>query len=62
MRMDSEPPAQDVHRPPCLTQNEQEQARAGISRGSGCQSSLKEILPQWQAPEISMMVERQLGQ
>ena len=58
MRTVSEPVGQEVHTPPCLRQNEQEQALAGISFGSGCQSSLKEMLPQWQAPEISMLVHR----
>ena len=52
----SEPAEQDVHTPPCFTQNEHEHALAGISFGSGCQSSLKETLPQWQAPEMSMVV------
>jgi hypothetical protein len=35
-------------------QNEHVQARAGISKGSGCQSSAKEMLPQWQRPEINI--------
>ena len=52
----SEPAGQDVHMPPCFTQNEHEHALAGISFGSGCQSRLKETLPQWQAPEMSMVV------
>lgn len=51
-----EPVEQDVHTPPCLVQNEQEQALAAISFGSGCQSNLKAMLPQWQAPEMSMVV------
>ena len=36
----------EVQTPPCLTQNEQPQARAGISRGSPSQSSSKAMLPQ----------------
>jgi hypothetical protein len=35
-------------------QNEHVQARAGISDVSGFQSSTKEMLPQWQRPEINM--------
>jgi hypothetical protein len=38
-----------------LVQNEQVQDLAGISFGSGCQSNVKEMLPQWQAPEMSMV-------
>lgn len=49
-----EPVGQEVHTPPCLVQNEQVQARAGISAGSGRQSREKEMLPQWQDPEMSM--------
>src|ERR1051326_7266257 len=45
---------QDVHTPPCLAQNEQVQARAGISPGSGSHTSWNAILPQWQAPAMSM--------
>jgi hypothetical protein len=41
-----------------LAQNEQVQARAGISDGSGRQSSAKKILPQWQRPEINMALPR----
>src|SRR5579864_185459 len=51
----SEPVGQDVQTPPCLTQNEQVQARAGISVGSGFQVSANEMFPQWQLPEISMV-------
>jgi hypothetical protein len=51
----SEPVGQDVQTPPCLIQKEHEQARAGISVGSGCQSSWKEMLPQWQLPRMSMV-------
>src|SRR5262245_12464851 len=50
----SEPAGQEVQTPPCLTQNEQVQARAGISDGSGRQSSVNEMFRQWQLPEISM--------
>ena len=49
-----EPVGSDVHTPPCFVQNEQLQARAGISVGSGNQFSSKEMLPQWQPPRISM--------
>jgi hypothetical protein len=42
----SEPAGHDVQTPPCLVQNEQVQARAGISSGSGCQSSANEMFPQ----------------
>ena len=52
----SEPVGQEVQTPPCFVQKEHEQALAAISFGSGCQSSLKEMFPQWQAPEMSMMV------
>jgi hypothetical protein len=41
--------------PPCLVQNEQAHARAVICAGSGCQSSAKAMLPQWQLPSMSMM-------
>lgn len=51
----SEPDGQEVHTPPCLAQNEHEQARAGIRVGSGCQSSAKEMLRQWQDPVISIV-------
>jgi hypothetical protein len=50
----SDPVGQEVQTPPCFTQNEQVQARAGISDGSGRQSSANEILPQWQRPEINI--------
>ncbi len=50
----SEPVGQDVQTPPCLAQNEQVQARAGISDGSGFQSSAKEMFPQWHFPEMSI--------
>src|SRR6266498_923364 len=43
----------EVHTPPCLMQNEQPQARAGISVGSGSQVREKEIFPQWHLPWIS---------
>ena len=46
MRTVNEAVGQEVQTPPCFTQNEQPQARAGISPGSGCQSSTKEMLPQ----------------
>jgi hypothetical protein len=54
----SDPVGQDVQTPPCFAQNEQVQARAGISDGSGRQSSASEILPQWQRPEINMALPR----
>jgi hypothetical protein len=44
----------EVHTPPCLVQNEQPQARAGISAGSGSQARLKAMLPQWHLPRISI--------
>jgi hypothetical protein len=50
----SDPVGQDVQTPPCFVQNEQVHARAGISDGSGRQSSANEILPQWQRPTINM--------
>src|SRR6516162_1844350 len=50
----SDPVGQEVQTPPCFTQNEQVHARAGISDGSGRQSSANEILPQWQRPEINI--------
>src|SRR2546425_13019086 len=43
----------EVHTPPCLMQNEQPQARAGISVGSGSQVREKEMFPQWHLPWIS---------
>ena len=42
----SEPVGQDVHTPPCFTQNEHPQARAGIAVGAGVQSSVKAMFPQ----------------
>ena len=51
----SAPVGQDVHTPPCFMQNEQVQARAGISTGSGIQSSSYAMLPQWQLPLTSTM-------
>src|SRR5688572_32918076 len=44
----------EVHTPPCLTQNEQVQARAGISEGSGSQVREKKMFPQWHLPWINM--------
>jgi len=44
----------EVHTPPCLTQNEQSQARAGISAGSGSQVREKDMFPQWHLPLITM--------
>ena len=44
----------EVHTPPCLVQNEQVQARAGISAGSGSQVREKEMFPQWHLPWINM--------
>src|SRR5258706_15290814 len=44
----------EVHTPPCLVQNEQVQARAGISTGSGSQVRAKEMLPQWHWPWINI--------
>jgi hypothetical protein len=55
----SDPVGQEVQTPPCFAQNEQVQARAGISDGSGRQSSVNEILPQWQRPEINMALPQQ---
>ena len=40
--------------PPCLVQNEQVQARTGISAGSGSQVKEKEMFPQWHLPWINM--------
>jgi hypothetical protein len=48
---------QEVQTPPCLVQNEQVHARAGTSEGSGCQSSAKEMVPQWHDPWMSMAVD-----
>jgi hypothetical protein len=39
----SDPVGQEVQTPPCFAQDEQVQARAGISDGSGRQSSANEI-------------------
>src|SRR5438270_12203099 len=50
----SDPVGQEVQTPPCFTQNEHVQARAGISVGSGSQFSANAMLPQWQQPEISI--------
>src|SRR5207302_6260643 len=50
----SDPPGHDVHTPPCFVQNEHVHARAGISDGSGGQSRVNDMLPQWQPPTISM--------
>src|SRR6476660_2015307 len=44
----------EVHTPPCLVQNEQVQARAGISAGSGSQVREKEMFPQWHLPWSNM--------
>jgi hypothetical protein len=55
----SDPVGQEVQTPPCFAQNEQVQARAGISDGSDRQSSANEILPQWQRPEINMALPQQ---
>src|SRR5579862_5995021 len=49
----SVPAGWEVHTPPCFTQNEQPQARAAITAGSGSQLSVKAMLPQWQRPRIS---------
>src|SRR5712692_3260537 len=50
----SAPLGLEVHTPPCLVQNEQVQARAGISAGSGSQVREKEMFPQWHLPWINM--------
>src|SRR5919108_1484535 len=50
----SVPRGLEVQTPPCLTQNVQPQARAGISAGSGSQVSENEMFPQWHLPRISM--------
>src|SRR6267143_2158469 len=44
----------EVHTPPCFAQNEQVQARAGISAGSGSHVREKEMFPQWHLPWINM--------
>src|SRR3954453_10966583 len=49
----SAPAGHEVQTPPCFWQNVHEQARAGISAGSGRQSSVKAMLPQWHLPRIS---------
>ena len=49
----SAPLGLEVHTPPCLVQNEQLQARAGISTGSGSQVREKEMFPQWHLPWIN---------
>ena len=54
----NDPVGHEVQTPPCFVQNEQVQARAGISEGSGSHLSTNEMLPQWQAPEISMVGHR----
>src|SRR5438045_9050049 len=46
----------DVQTPPCLTQNEQLHARAGISGGSPSHSRSNAILPQWHLPRIRIPV------
>ena len=53
MRTLSAPRGFEVQTPPCFTQNEQPQARAGISAGSGSQVSENEMFPQWQRPLIN---------
>jgi hypothetical protein len=53
--MRSEPLGHEVQTPPCFVQKLHVQARAGISTGSGRQSSVNEMLPQWQPPRISML-------
>src|SRR5882762_2207823 len=52
----------EVHTPPCLVQNEQVQARAGISTGSGSQVREKEMLPQWHLPWMTMTLSPALSQ
>src|SRR5207302_1898931 len=49
----SAPPGLEVHTPPCLVQNEQVHARAGISAGSGSQVRENEMFPQWHLPWIN---------
>jgi hypothetical protein len=46
----------EVHKPPCLEQNVQEQARAGIWEGSGSHVRVKEIFPQWHFPLINTRI------
>ena len=53
--MRKRPVRQEVHTPPCLTQNEHPQARAGISVGAGFQSRVKLKFRQWQLPVMSML-------
>src|SRR5262249_62436952 len=55
----SDPVGQEVQTPPYSAQKEQVQPRAGISGGSGRQSSANEIFPQWQRPEINMALPHQ---
>jgi len=55
-RTRSKPVGQEVQTPPCFVQNEQVQARAGISEGSGFQSSVNEMFAQWHWPRISIEV------
>ena len=50
----SEPVGHEVQTPPCFTQNEQVQARAGMTEGSGSHASVKEMFEQWHFPEISI--------
>src|SRR6476659_6918376 len=50
-----DPVGHEVQTPPCLVQNEQVQARAGISDGSGSHLSTNEMLPQWHLPLMSMV-------
>src|SRR5712671_3269441 len=49
----------EVQTPPCLTQNVQPHARAGISGGSPSHSSSKAMLPQWHLPVMSMWISAQ---
>jgi hypothetical protein len=48
----------DVQTPPCLTQNEQVQARAAMCGASPSHSSVNAMLPQWQLPRISTAARR----
>jgi hypothetical protein len=50
----NDPAGHEVQTPPCFVQNEQVQARAGISDGSGSHLSTKEMLPQWHLPLMSI--------
>src|SRR6185437_16123425 len=47
----------DVQTPPCVLQNVQSQARAGISGGSPSQSSRKAMLPQWHWPSMRIAMD-----